>query len=161
MYTEKKQTIKTYIIAILIPLAVGALAAFLTKDSMQIYQTLKAPPLAPPAWLFPVVWTALYILMGISSALVWQARKDDKRAVDTGLAYYAVSLAFNFAWSLIFFNQRWIAFAFFWLLALLYLVIRTLISYRKVVPLASYLQIPYVLWLAFAGYLNLGILLLN
>jgi len=161
LYTDQKRTVKTYIIAILIPLSIGALAAFLTRNSMQIYQTLKTPPLAPPAWLFPVVWTALYVLMGISSALIRSARRDDRRAADTGLAYYAISLGFNFAWSLIFFNQRWILLAFFWLLALLYLVIRTVIAYRRVVPLAAYLQIPYVLWLGFAGYLNLGILLLN
>ena len=87
--------------------------------------------------------------------------KGDAEAADKGLSYYAVSLAFNFAWSIVFFNLRWFLFAFFWLLILLYLIIRTILCYKKVSTVAAYLQIPYVIWVAFAGYLNFGIWWLN
>lgn len=156
-----KKTVKIYIIAILIPLAVGALSAFLTMNNMNIYEELNTPPLSPPSILFPIVWTALYILMGISSGMVYINRERDSSAYESGICYYAVSLAFNFAWSIVFFNFRWFLFAFIWLLVLLYLIIRTIISYKKVSPLAAYLQIPYAIWVAFAGYLNLGIWFLN
>lgn len=161
MKQETKQKIWTYGIAIAIPLVVGLLSALLTMNNMQIYQEVKTPPLAPPSILFPIAWTILYVLMGVSSGLIWTMRKADPKQTDTGICYYAVSLAFNFAWSIFFFNLRWFLFSFIWLIALLYLIIRTILAYRKVSPIAAYLQIPYALWVTFAGYLNLGIYILN
>ena len=148
-------------ISIIIPVAVGTLAALLTRDSMDIYSELKTPPLSPPAILFPIVWTALYVLMGISSGTVYINRDNNPKAAERGLKEYATSLVFNFVWSIIFFNVRSILAALVTLLILLYLIIRTILSYRKVLPLAAYLQIPYALWVAFAGYLNAGIYFLN
>lgn len=156
-----KGTIKTYAIAIAIPLAVGILSALLTMGNMDIYSEVITPPLSPPSILFPIVWTILYVLMGVSSGLVWQNREVDKRSADKGLLYYAMSLVFNFLWSIIFFNLRQFLAAFIWLLVLLYLIIRTILSYRKVSLPAALLQIPYALWVTFAGYLNLGIWFLN
>lgn len=161
MKETRDQTIKTYAIAIAIPLAVGLFAALLTRDSMMIYDTLQQPPLAPPAWLFPVVWTILYVLMGVSSGLVWGKREEDPATVSEGLSAYALSLGFNFLWSILFFRCRWLLAAFFWLLGLLYLILRTIAAYRRVSRPAAYLQIPYALWVTFAGYLNFAVWYLN
>lgn len=161
MRNETKQRLKIFAIAIAIPLLVGGLSALLTMKNMQIYEQYETPPLAPPSWLFPVVWTALYILMGVSSAIIWIRKKENQKKADTGLAFYAASLAFNFAWSIVFFNFKWLLFAFLWLLVLLFLIIRTIMAYKPLSRLAAYLQIPYAVWVAFAGYLNLGIWLLN
>lgn len=156
-----RNRIKHFGIAILIPLAVGFLASLLTMESMDIYTALKTPPLSPPGWLFPIVWTILYTLMGISSALVKENRKKDLNATACGRRYYTLSLIFNFLWSIVFFNLRWLLFAFIWLMVLLYLIIRTTLCYKKVSPLAAYLQIPYAVWVAFAGYLNFALWILN
>ncbi len=151
---------KQLIIAILIPLAVGGLSAFLTRSSMGTFQSLKKPPLSPPGWLFPVVWTILYILMGIASYLVYKA---DKPASDkfVGLGLYAFQLFFNFFWSIIFFNLEKYLFALIWLIALWLLIIMTALVFRTVSKPAALLLVPYIIWVSFAGYLNLGIYLLN
>lgn len=161
MKKETKSTALTFLIAIIIPLAIGGFSAFLTRDNMNLYEEVNTPPLSPPGFLFPVVWTILYVLMGVSSAFIWQSREEDKDTADRGLLFYAVSLFFNFVWSLIFFNFRAYLLAFLWLLVMLTLIILTVISYKKAVPLAAYLQLPYILWTAFAGYLNFGVWLLN
>ena len=161
MTKEIKRALPAFTTAIAIPLAVGTASALLTRGQMDIYEELTAPPLAPAAILFPIIWSLLYILMGISSALVWLGRNADKKSASLGLGYYVASLAVNFSWSLIFFRIGALFFAFVWLILLLYLAVRTVICYRKVSPLAAYLQIPYILWLLFAGYLNLAIVILN
>ena len=161
MKKEAKSKILTFIIAIALPLAIGGFSAFLTKDNMNIYEEVNTPPLSPPSFLFPVVWTILYVFMGISSAFIWFQRKDSKERADMGLLIYAVSLFFNFVWSLIFFNFRAYLLSFVWLVTLLVLILMTISSYKKVFPLAAYLQLPYAVWVAFAGYLNFGVWLLN
>lgn len=161
MKTETKKTISAYIIGIAIPLAVGALSALFTRGSMDIYGELELPPLAPPSWLFPVAWMILYSLMGISSATVYLKREVNPEAATKGLTYYAVSLIVNFCWSIVFFNMRAFLLAFIILAVLVYLIIRTILCYHKVSPVSSYLQIPYLLWVIFAGYLNIMIYVLN
>ena len=161
MWEKIKPYLKTYIIAIAIPLGVGLLSALITKDNMGLYSEIETPPLSPPGWLFPIAWTILYAIMGVSSALVYMNRALNIEKTRAGLTHYAISLIVNFAWSIIFFNARAFTLAFVWLILLLYLIIRTIISYRKVSSLAAYLQIPYAVWVAFAGYLNLGIVILN
>ncbi|MBR5516065.1 MAG: tryptophan-rich sensory protein [Clostridia bacterium] len=161
MQKEKFHKISVYIIACAIPLAIGITSALLTRNNMQIYSELVTPPLSPPSFLFPLVWTVLYILMGISSARVYLNRNKSQKNASDGLSFYVLSLAFNFAWSLIFFNMRRFLFAFVWLLILLYLIIRTVICYKKVDKIAAKLQIPYIIWVCFAGYLNFGIWVLN
>lgn len=153
--------IATYAVAIAIPLAVGLVSALLTRGNMDIYSSLTKPPLAPPAWLFPIAWTILYALMGVSSAMVYLAREKAPAEARRGLLYYGISLAVNFFWSIIFFNMRSFILAFIWLILLLYLVAKTVLSYAKVERMAAYLQIPYIVWLLFAGYLNLAVYLLN
>lgn len=153
--------IKPYIISILIALGVGALSAFLTRNNMDLYSEIITPPLAPPAILFPIVWTILYILMGISAAMIYTQKSAPIKERSGALATYFSSLVVNFAWSIIFFNFRAFLFAFIWLLFLLYLIIKTIIEYKKINPTAAYLQIPYAVWVAFAGYLTFCIWILN
>ena len=157
-YYEKA---KKYIVAIAIPLTVGIIAAALTMKNMEVYSQLKTPPLAPPAMLFPIAWSILYVLMGISSALVYKDSEKNMEAAKKGLLSYGISLALNFAWTLIFFKFQAAFFALICIAVMLYFIIRTIIEYHKVNHIAAYLQIPYALWVAFATYLNAGIWLLN
>ncbi len=152
--------IKKLIWAILIPLLTGLLSSFLTSDSMVAFASLQKPPLSPPAWLFPVVWTILYILMGVSSYLVNISGAPDAK-IKKANSVYITSLVFNFFWSIIFFNMEQYLFAFVWLLMLLLLVVYTVVLYYDISKTATYLQIPYIVWLLFAAYLNFGIFILN
>ena len=145
--------IKPYAVSILLALAVGGASALLTMGNMDIYKEVRTPPLSPPSILFPIVWTLLYILMGVSAAMIYTDKNSEYKERTSAIATYA--------WSIIFFNLRAFLFAFIWLLFLFYLIIKTIISYKKIKPTAAYLQIPYAVWVAFAGYLNFGIWLLN
>ena len=153
--------IKPYIVSVIIALAVGGFSAFLTMDNMDIYKTINKPPFVPPAIVFGIVWTILYILMGISSANIYVNRKVNEEATSKGLWAYAASLIVNFFWSIIFFNMQEFVFALLWLVLLLILVIVTVINYKKVNYLSAYLQIPYILWLIFAGLLNAFVVFFN
>ncbi|MBQ4626860.1 MAG: tryptophan-rich sensory protein [Clostridia bacterium] len=153
--------IKTYVISIATALLTGGLSALLTMGNMDIYSRINQPPLAPPPWLFPVVWTILYVLMGIGAALVYNRKDYKPNEVRTALIIYAVNLFLNFFWSIIFFNLEAYLFAFIWLVVLWGVIIAMIVSFRKVSPAAAYMQIPYLIWVTFAGYLNFAIYLLN
>ncbi len=148
---------KNLITCLAIPLAVGGLSALLTQNSMAGFEAVNKPSLAPPGWLFPVVWTVLYILMGIASYLVLTSGKPN----DIALTVYGIQLIFNFFWPIIFFNLELYLFAFIWLILLWFLVLTTAILFYHISKPAGYLMIPYLLWVTFAGYLNLSIYLLN
>lgn len=150
--------LKPYLISVLIAIGVGLLASFLTKDSMDIYTMINKPSLSPPAGLFPVVWTILYILMGISSAMVYN---KGGAGTEKALGVYASQLILNFLWSIVFFNLRSFTVAFIILIALWILIAVMIYKFSKIRPVAAYLQIPYLLWVTFAGYLNLMIVMLN
>lgn len=139
---------------------IGGLSGWLTRDGMRIYkaEAIK-PPLSPPSIVFPIVWTVLFALMGIGAARVSMAPASEART--RGLRFFFVQLAFNFFWSIIFFNLRSFGLAFVWLIALWGLILWMIFSFRKVDTPAALLQIPYLLWTAFAAYLNLGIWMLN
>lgn len=149
---------KPLFISILLPLAVGGLSAVVTGKAMQDFMPFNKPVLSPPAWLFPVVWTLLYILMGIAAYIVWQSKSSDK---DLALKFYGVQLLFNFFWSYIFFNLQSYLFAFIWLIILWLLIIVTTVLFYRINKTAGYLLIPYLLWVTFAAYLNFAIYLLN
>lgn len=140
--------------------AVGALSGWLTREGTQIYaQTVVKPPLSPPGWVFPLVWALLYALMGIGAARIYQKSPSKTRSL--GLNLFITQLAVNFFWSPIFFNLQAFGLSFFWLLLLWGLVLLMTLTFRKSDLLAAKLQIPYLLWLTFATYLNLGVWYLN
>lgn len=144
------------IISILIPLAVGALSSLFSGNMS--YTAFNKPSFAPPPSLFPVVWTILYILMGISSYIIYSSNDSGKRAA---LTTYALQLVFNFFWSILFFGFSQYLFAFIWLIALIILIVIMIYQFYKISPLAAYLQIPYLLWCLFAAYLNYAIYTFN
>lgn len=148
---------KKWSVCIAIPLAVGGVSALISRGAMESFGELRMPPLAPPAWLFPVVWTILYILMGIASCLVRASDKPNQKA----LRVYALQLAVNFFWPILFFNLELYLAAFFWLVLLWVLVLVTTELFYGISKPAGLLMIPYLLWITFAGYLNLTIYLLN
>ena len=151
---------KPYLISAVIALGIGALSGLLSMGAMQDYaESVVKPALTPPGWLFPVVWTILYTLMGISSARIWLAPESAAR--DKGLNLYATQLIVNFFWSLIFFNAQAFGFAVIWLILLIALVVLMINQFNKVNRRAALLQIPYLLWLLFALYLNIGVWKLN
>ncbi len=151
---------KTYAVWIALAEGVGALAGWLTRDGTKIFnEAVTQPPLSPPAIVFPIVWGILYALMGISAARISLREPSEERS--RGLNLFIVQLIVNFFWSLIFFNAGAYGFAFIWLLLLWALVLWMILTFRKVDPIAAWLQIPYLLWLTFAAYLNFGVMILN
>lgn len=155
-----KQTWKAYIFWILLAEAVGFLSGWLSRDGTAVFgQTAIQPPLSPPAAVFPVVWSILYALMGIGAARV--SLMPESTARSRGLNLFIAQLIVNFFWSLLFFNAQAYGFAFLWLLLLFVLVLWMTLEFRKTDSLAALLQIPYLIWLAFAAYLNYGVWLLN
>ena len=152
------QKIKPMVKAIAIPLLVGVLSGFLTKGAMELFQGMTKPPLSPPGWLFPVVWSILYILMGISSFLIYRSDSENK---EEALSLYLYQLLVNFLWPVFFFSFGWYFFSLLWLLLLWFLVVKMISVFYKISPAAALLNIPYLLWLTFAAYLNAGVWLLN
>lgn len=153
-----KINVKRLAVSIVIPLAVGIIASFITKDQMEAFSQLKQPPLSPPGWLFPIVWTVLYVLMGISSYIVYQKQNT---LLSDCQRLYILQLAANFIWTILFFNLKQYLFSFIWLVLLIFLVARMAICFVTVDRKAAALQIPYVLWICFAAYLNIAIYYLN
>ena len=154
-----KLNIKKLILCLAIPLAVGGLSALLS-GGMGSYRTLSQPPLSPPGWVFPIVWTVLYLLMGYASYRV-AVSEAPKTQVRQALIYYAAQLAVNFIWSPIFFGLELRLLAFIVLLVLWLLVCLTLHRFSAIDERAGDFLLPYILWITFAGYLNLGAYLLN
>ena len=152
--------LKKFLISIVLPLVVGGVSALITSGNMNLYSQITRPPLSPPSWIFPVVWTILYILMGISLYLVWNSNADtDKKR--QAFIFFGIQLFLNFIWSPMFFNMRWFLFAFIVLIFMWIFALGMLISFYRISKPAGLLQIPYIIWLTFAGYLNFTIYLLN
>ena len=149
---------KPYVFSILLALTVGGLSALATANNMNIYDKITMPPLSPPGWLFPVVWTILFILMGISAALIFVSDSAQK---ESALFVYAVSLVLNFTWSILFFNMQAFILSFIVLVGLWVSIIITIVKYFTIDKRAAWLQMPYLIWVTFAGYLNAAIVILN
>lgn len=152
--------IKNLVKSIILPLLVGGVASLITKGSMEQFELLNKPALSPPGWLFPVVWTILYILMGISFYLINEANATSTEKAEARRVYY-LQLAVNFLWPIFFFNFQFYLFSFIWLVLLWVLVLVMIRRFADISKLAAYLNIPYLIWLTFAGYLNFAIMLLN
>lgn len=156
----KQRTWKLYAFWILLAEAVGALSGWLTRKGVRTYQeTIVQPPLSPPGMVFPIVWGILFALMGVGAARIYASPPSAARS--RGLRLFGVQLTFNFFWSILFFNLQLFGLAFLWLIALWGLILWMIRAFRKVDPLAALLQIPYLLWVTFAGYLNAGVWFLN
>ncbi|MBR3289984.1 MAG: tryptophan-rich sensory protein [Clostridia bacterium] len=142
-------------------LAFGFIGAWLggfIGGSSAMYRSLVQPPLAPPAILFPIVWSILYVLMAVAAYLAWAANPAERA---TAMRWYVIQLVINALWPLFFFRLGWFLIAFFWLLLLIAAVALTMVGFRYLSKTAFRLMIPYMLWLLFAAYLNLGVYLLN
>ena len=159
MNVKKRNNLLTYAIAIGIPEAVGALAGLLTRDGMEAFQQLPQSALTPPGIVFPIVWTILYGLMGISLGRVWLAPDSPERT--RGLSLFLFQLIFNFFWSFFFFNMRAFGFSLLWIIALWVLIGLMILSFYKTDKVAAWLQVPYFLWVTFATYLTYAAWRLN
>lgn len=148
--------IKIYAISILIPILVGGFIGLITSNSID-YNSLEKPFLSPPSIVFPIVWTILYTLMGISYGILKSNSLTDSK-ID--FIYY-LQLFVNALWSIFFFILKWRLFAFIWILLLLLLVVVMIIRFYKKNKTSALLQIPYLIWTIFATYLNLFTYLLN
>ena len=153
----KPQNRSSLIIAILIPLAVGSFSA-LISGNMALYSTINKPAFSPPSIVFPIVWTILYVLMGISSYIIYSSDSADKTRA---LKIYALQLFFNFCWSILFFRYNLYLLSFLWLVILIVLICIMIKEFYKINPAAAYLQIPYLLWCIFAAFLNFSIYTMN
>ncbi|MBQ2000847.1 MAG: TspO/MBR family protein [Acutalibacteraceae bacterium] len=150
--------LKRLLIALAVPLAVGGLSAFASGSFSEQYAVVNKPPLSPPGWIFPVVWTLLYLAMGYASYLVMTVGGRDAK---DALTVYYVQLALNFLWPILFFRFRLYTFAIFELILLIAAVTVMVIRFSHVDERAGYLTLPYLIWLCFALYLNIGVAVLN
>lgn len=156
----KKGTWKETLVSVLIAEAAGGLSALLTRRGMELYRNgVLKPPLSPPAVVFPIVWAVLYALMGIGAARIW--RQPPSEARRSALWLYGAQLVVNVLWSVLFFNLRAYGFAFVWLVLLWALIVAMTLRFRELDRTAANLQIPYLIWVLFAGYLNYGVWMLN
>lgn len=150
------EKVKVYIKSILIPVLVGGIVGWLISSSID-YNSLQKPPLAPPSIVFPIVWTILYVLMGVSYGIL---KSNDLTNADIDKIYY-LQLGVNTFWSIFFFLLKWRLFSAIWIVFLAVLVAVMIYKFYKQNKTAGLLQIPYLLWVLFATYLNIGIYLLN
>ena len=156
----KNSNWKTYAFWIILCEAVGALAGWISAGGIEVYSALaNKPPLTPPQWIFPVVWSILYALMGISAARISLTPPSKER--NRGLNLFTAQLIVNFFWPLLFFNAQAFGFALIWLILLWVLVLAVILTFRKIDKTAAWLLIPYLVWLTFAVYLNAGVYILN
>ena len=151
--------IRPYVGFSALALLVGGLSSVITQGEMEAFSALRQPPMSPPGWVFPVAWTILYLLMGIGMAIVW--RKSDGERRRRAVTIWGVQLAANFLWPLLFFLWQQRLLSLVWLAVLLILVANMTSEFEKTSVTAARMQIPYLLWLLFAAYLNLGVWILN
>lgn len=156
---QKKINLKMLILYIVFALVAGGIGALL-GGNMDNFEEVNKPWFSPPAIVFPIVWTILFVLMGISSYLVC-ANNTDKKFKKRACFIYLLQLTVNVLWSLFFFRLRWYFFSFIWVLLLLLFIIFMIVKFYKIKPLAGYLQIPYLIWTTFAAILTYSIYTLN
>lgn len=153
----KQNKVKTYILNIMLAELTGAIAGFLTKEGTKAFKYMAKPKLTPPAAIFPIAWSILYLLMGIGISRIELLTQNTQKAQTV----YMIQLGMNFLWSIFFFNMQAYGFAFLWLVILLALIIVMVVLFYSKDKTAAILQLPYLFWVAFAGYLNYGVWMLN
>ena len=156
----KKHNISDMLIYIISAEIIGAVSALLAGGFSDFFNKYEEPPLLPPGWLFPVVWTILYAVMGYSAYLITHSYAETSQK-KTAMTIYWVQLALNFMWSIIFFRFEALWLAFVVIMALWVMIIAMILSFRKISPLAAYINIPYLIWVTFAAYLNLATAIIN
>ena len=159
-YSQRNNQLFFLVKSIALPIGVGLFASLLTRNSIQLFDAVNKPALSPPAILFPIVWTILYVMMGISFYLIVNS-DGDKEEIQTAIRLYGFQLVVNFLWPTFFFNYQWYLFSFIWLLLLWVLVLLMIIKFFTIDKKAAWINIPYLIWLTFAAYLNWAIFLLN
>ena len=152
-----RKEIKELIACILIPLVIGFIFSIFSRSGL-VYKEILKPFLSPPGFIFPIVWTILYILMGISSYIIYNSSVYRK---EEALKVYIIQLFVNGFWTVIFFNFRFYFLAFLWIILLIFLVVVMIVRFYRINKTSAYLQIPYLIWLIFALYLNFGVFILN
>ena len=157
----KKTNVKALLTAIFIPVLVGFLSALISGNFGNKYDSFVKPPLSPPAILFPIVWTLLYAAMGAASYLIWSSARGTAFEKQSALRFYVAQLIVNFLWSIIFFRLEAYTLSVFVIILLDILVLITALKAKEINRLAFCLLIPYLIWLAFATYLNIGVAILN
>ena len=151
---------KNLFFTLALPLMVGAFSALLTQNTMETFAALNQPPLSPPGWVFPVVWTILYVMMGLASYFMLAADAEDAQR-DRAWDLYGFQLLLNFLWPLLFFRFDRCDLALICLILLWVVLIATIISFFRISKKAGLSLIPYLLWVTFAGYLNIGFCVWN
>ena len=152
-----KINIKRLIVSVLIPLVLGGIVGFITSPT-DAYKEMIQPNFAPPGILFPIVWSILYIIMGITSYIVLESNNYDK---DDAILIYIIQLVVNLLWCFLLFTFKWYLFSFIWILFLIALVLSMIRKFYRINKVSGYLNIPYLIWLIFASVLNLSIYFLN
>lgn len=150
--------LKPYVVSIIVTFFVGLLGGIVTYSGMSGYSELNKPPLSPPSIVFPIVWSILYLLMSVGAARIY-IKNNQKSA--SALIIYAAQLFFNFLWSVFFFGFELRFIAFICLIVLWLLVLSMIIAFYKIDRISALIQIPYLIWLTFAAYLNLAIFIIN
>lgn len=156
----KKIHLGTLILCLAIPVLTGVLSATITSSSMKAYASMNKPPLSPPAIVFPIAWTILYLMMGLALYLI-VTTPSDKNLKGTAVLLFTIQLIMNFMWSIIFFKWGQYLAAFIWLIIMLCILIICAFRFYDINRSSAYLLIPYIVWLVFASYLNMGSFILN
>lgn len=154
----KNLDIKKLLFYIITTILIGVIPSIFVFKSMNVYNSLNRPPFSPSSIVFPIVWTILYMLMGISIYIIMQSKRKLKK--NARLIYY-IQLITNALWTPIFFGFKEYFLEFLWILMLIVFVITMILTFYKISKKAAYIQIPYLLWLLFASYLNFGVFVLN
>lgn len=157
----KKINYPKLLLSIAIAEGVGLLSALLSRGQREFYSSLVRPPLSPPGWLFPIVWVLLYAMMGAAFYFVKTSARGSYSDHRSAVIYYIFQLAVNFSWSIVFFRFEALLAAAVVIILLDLLVIITMMQFRLINKLSFWLMIPYLIWILFATYLNIGIVLLN
>ena len=150
----KAKKIFKFMLYVFSPLILGAIVGFLVD--MDGFKTIQKPIFSPPGWLFPIVWSILYLLMGIG----YYVAKNNGLSKE-GERYYLIQLVLNLLWSFIFFSFKWYGISAVWIIVLLYFVYKMFISFKETKKVAGYMQLPYMIWLLIALYLAIGVTILN
>lgn len=148
------------VICIAVPVIVGLVSGYITRDNMVVFDSIKKPALTPPAIVFPIAWSILYVMMGIASFLALKNCRDFTQIVSVMIPYI-IQLILNFIWSIIFFNTQSYGLALACLVLMWIMIVRSMITFATVSMIAGWFLLPYIIWVSFAAYLNVMIVIMN